>query len=155
MKTIYQIRREISDKLKVQYEAYPIINDAPLPDVLIHAHDEFELKVTISLEYINDISISLENLTVYFVPDPRYAELRDNESGWGIYYRELGSLYEGGRKEIKVRMLATGGIISDNVPAPVEDIGNIIINADPKITSLFHITKKIAEVKVDIDQSGC
>lgn len=143
---IDEINEELNSELKISYKAYKE-DGSP-----IEKGDEFNLDIIISVDDSHYTNLAFDNLKVTFTCDNKYATLLNPTQTKFIrcIEKEFHRITGSHPVKIQARLLATGAIYPEVVSGIAENMGMLVVEADPVIQSLFHIHNVISDIPVEI-----
>ena len=143
---IDNINDELNSKLKTGYKAYKEDGSR------IEKGDEFNLDIIISVDDSHYKNLAFENIKVTFASDNKFATLLNPTRTKFIrcIEKEFSRITGSHSAKVQARLLATGAIYPEDVSDIVENMGMLVVEADPVIQSLFHIHRVISDIPVDI-----
>ncbi|WP_319482438.1 hypothetical protein [uncultured Draconibacterium sp.] len=143
---IDNINKELNSKLEIGYKAWKEDGSR------IEKGDEFNLDIIISVDDNHYKNLAFENLRVTFASDNKFATLLNptRTKFFRCIEKEFNRITGSSPARVQARLLATGAIYPENVSDIVENMGMLVVEADPIIQSLFHIHRVMSDIPVEI-----
>lgn len=141
------INDELNSKLKIGYKAWKEDGSR------IEKGDEFNLDIIISVDDGHYKNLAFENIRVTFASDNKFATLLNptRTKFFRCIEKEFTRITGSSPARVQARLLAIGAIYPENVSDIVENMGMLVVEADPVIQSLFHIHRVLSDIPVDIE----
>ena len=143
---IDNINDELNSKLKIGYKAYKEDGTG------IEKGDEFNLDIIISVDDSHYKNLSFENIKVTFASDNKFATLLNptRTKFFRCIEKDFSRITGSHPARLQAKLLAIGAIYPENISDIVENMGMLVVEADPVIQSLFHIHRVMSDIPVDI-----
>ncbi len=143
---IDNINEELNSKLKMGYKAYKEDGSR------IEKGDEFNLDIIISVDDNHYKNLAFETVKVTFASDNKFATLLNptRTKFFRCIEKEFGRISGSSPAKVQARLLAIGAIYPENIGDIVENMGMLVVEANPVIQSLFHIHRVISDIPVEI-----
>lgn len=143
---IDDIDEELNSKLKIGYKAWKE-DGSP-----IEKGDEFNLDIIVSVDDKHYKNLAFENIKVTFASDNKFATLLNPTQTKFIrcIEKEFSRITGSHSAKVQARLLATAAIYPEDVKDTIENMGMLVVEADPIIQSLFHIHRVMSDIPVEI-----
>ncbi|WP_297101251.1 hypothetical protein [uncultured Draconibacterium sp.] len=140
------INEELNSKLKIGYKAWKE-DGSP-----IEKGDEFNLDIIVSVDDNHYKNLAFEKVKVTYASDNKFATLLNPTQTKFIrcIEKEFSRITGSHPAKVQARLLALGAIYPENVSDIIENVGMLVVEADPVIQSLFHIHNVISDIPVEI-----
>ena len=143
---IDNINEALNHKLNISYKAYKEDSSQ------IEKGDEFNLDIIISVDNNHYKNLAFEDVRVTFASDNKFATLLNPTSAKFIrcIEKQFSRITGSSPARVQAKLLATGAIYPEDVSDIIENMGMLVVEADPVIQSLFHIHRVINDALVEI-----